>query len=85
MAISQGFNNLQSKTIVGDLEHLSVSNDFPEYQNVLEVLKELTVDEAILHLENMKNAVNQAVINEMKERKLESLKTLDKLDETDEK
>lgn len=84
MAITQGFNNLQKKTLVGDLDHLNVSDDFPEYQNVLEIFKELTVEDAILHLDNMKNAINQAVVNEMKGRKLESLETLKKLEESDE-
>jgi hypothetical protein len=79
MAIQQGFVNLQKTTLVSSLELGVIDEQYKEFKEILEIFKDQTVEDAIYQFTSMKTAIQTAVIDEMRDRKLESLKTLERL------
>ena len=79
MAVQQGFVNLQKTTLVSSLDLGTIDEQYKEFKEVLEIFKDQTIEDAIYQFNSMKTAIQTAVIDEMRERKLESLKTLERL------
>lgn len=83
MAVQQGFVNLQKTTLVSSLDLGVIDDQYKEFKEVLEIFKDQTIEDTIYQLNSMKTAIQTAVIDEMRERKLESLETLKRLKDSE--